>query len=54
MRRQHLLELDERPHRRLVDACRRGARRGSQADSDLDRLLSSSSSGSIAVPARSR
>ena len=39
VRRQHLLELDERPHGRLLDAGHRRASRGAQPHRDRDRLL---------------
>ena len=39
VRRQDLLELDERPHRRFLDAGHRGAGGGAKADGDRNRLL---------------
>ena len=39
MRRQDLLELDQRAHRGLLDAGHRRARGGAQADRDRDRLV---------------
>ena len=39
VRRQHLLELDQGPHGRLLDARHRRPRRGAESDGDRDRLL---------------
>jgi hypothetical protein len=38
-RRQHPLQLRQRPHRGLLDACDRAARGGTQADRDRHRLV---------------